>query len=130
VAFRSRGGFGTHWMFAPNIRLTNPHVASVPDDSLFGSESAADFVVLDRKEVMNTMRAMFDPDEPICMRAERVRHSPETAAADFARGWTVDVQHVARWICGFDDERGTQAKKPDYQVEAWQQVITELRRTE
>ena len=30
VAFRSRGGFGTHWMFAPHIRLTNPHLASMP----------------------------------------------------------------------------------------------------
>lgn len=126
VAFRSRGGFGTHWMFAPSIRLTNPHVASVPDDGMFSRESAADFVVLDRPEVMSTMRALFDPVEPICARAERVRTRPETAAADFARGWTVDVQHVARWICGYDDERGTRARKPDYQVEAWQQVMTDL----
>jgi hypothetical protein len=48
---------------------------------------------------------------------------------DYANGWTVNVQHVARWICGFDDERGTQAKKPDYQVEAWRQAIGELRQT-
>jgi hypothetical protein len=126
VAFRSRGGFGTHWMFAPNIRLANPHVASVPDDSLF-RRTSSDFVVLSRQEVMSTMRAMFDPDESVCARAERVRNEPQTAAADFEGGWTVNVQHVARWICGFDDVRGTQAIKPDYQVEAWQQAVRELR---
>jgi hypothetical protein len=126
VAFRSRGGFGTHWMFAPSIRLANPHVASVPDDSLF-RRTSSDFVVLSRKEVMSTMRAMFDPDESVCARAERVRNAPQDAAADFASGWTVNVQHVARWICGFDDVRGTQALKPDYQVEAWQQAVRELR---
>jgi hypothetical protein len=53
--------------------------------------------------------------------------NPESAAQDFANGWTVDVQHVARWICGFDDERGTKAKKPDYQVEAWAKVVRELK---
>jgi uncharacterized membrane protein YozB (DUF420 family) len=127
VAFRSRGGFGTHWMFAPRITLTNPHVASVPDDSMFSRKNQSDFVVLNRKEVMSTMRAMFDPDENVCARAERVRLRPESAELDFENGWTVDVQHVARWICGFDDERGTQAKKPDYQVEAWRQVVGELR---
>jgi hypothetical protein len=127
VAFRSRGGFGTHWMFAPSIRLTNPHVASVPDDGMFSRESAADFVVLDRPEVMSTMRALFDPVEPMCARAERVHTRPESAAADFAKGWTVDVQHVARWICGYDDERGTRARKPDYQVEAWLQVLADLK---
>ncbi len=127
VAFRSRGGFGTHWMFAPRITLTNPHVASVPDDTTFFGENTDDFVVLNRQEVMTTMRAMFDPDENVCARADRVRLAPELAALDFENGWTVDVQHVARWICGFDDERGTQANKPDYQVEAWRQVVGELR---
>jgi hypothetical protein len=125
VAFSSRGGFGTHWMFAPSIRLANPHVASVPDDSMF-RRTSSDFVVLSRPEVMSTMRAMFDPDESVCARAERVHNDPTTA--EVVNGtWTVNVQHVARWICGFDDVRGTQATKPDYQVEAWQQTVRELR---
>ena len=127
VAFRSRGGFGTHWMFAPHIRLANPHVASMPDSSMFMRASASDFVVLDRKEVMSTMRGLFDPDEPVCERAERVSKDPAGAANDVANGWTVNVQHVARWICGYDDVRGTKAKKPDYQVEAWAQAVAELK---
>jgi hypothetical protein len=126
VAFRSRGGFGTHWMFAPRIRLANPHVASMPDSSMFTRASASDFVVLERKEVMSTMRGLFDPDEPVCERAERVSKDPAGAAADVANGWTVNVQHVARWICGYDDVRGTKAKKPDYQVEAWAHAVAEL----
>ena len=127
VAFRSRGGFGTHWMFAPHIRLTNPHVASRPDSSIFTRKSASDFVVLDRKEVMSTMRGLFDPDEPVCARAERVGKDPAGSADDVANGWTVNVQRVARWICGYDDVRGVKAKKPDYQVEAWAQAVEELR---
>jgi hypothetical protein len=127
VAFRSRGGFGTHWMFAPHIRLANPHLASMPDSSMFTRGSSGDFVVLERKEVMSTMRGLFDPDENVCAKAERVRTHPETAAKDMTNGWTVNVQHVARWICGYDDERGTKAKKPDYQVEAWRQAVAELK---
>jgi hypothetical protein len=127
VAFRSRGGFGTHWMFAPNIRLTNPHVASMPDSSMFTRASASDFVVLSRKEVMSTMRGLFDPDEPLCTHAERVSKDPAATADERANGWTTEVQHVARWICGFDDVRGTRAKKPDYQVEAWEQAVKELK---
>jgi hypothetical protein len=34
VAFRSRGGFGTHWMFAPNVRVSNPHLPQKPDNSI------------------------------------------------------------------------------------------------
>ncbi|HEU4780506.1 MAG TPA: hypothetical protein VFS58_11545, partial [Steroidobacteraceae bacterium] len=127
VAFRSRGGFGTHWMFAPHIRLTNPHLASMPDSSLFLRESASDFVVMNRKEVMSTMRGLFDPQENVCAKAERVRNHPESAAKDFENGWTVNVQHVARWICGNDDVRNTKSEKPDYQVDAWKQAVDELK---
>ena len=40
VAFRSRGGFGTHWMFARNIRVTNPLLAAAPGwrDSWFTAQ--------------------------------------------------------------------------------------------
>jgi hypothetical protein len=114
-------------MFAPRIRLTNPHLASRPDNSMFTRASAGDFVVLEREEVMSTMRGLFDPDEPVCARAERVSQDPAGAAEDLAKGWTVNVQHVARWVCGFDDERGTRALKPDYQVDAWAQAVEALK---
>jgi hypothetical protein len=126
VAFRSRGGFGTHWMFASNIRVANPHLPEQPEDSTWGGKDKHNYVNLDREEVVGTLRALFDPDEPICDRADRIRNDPVNAAADFAAGWTTDVQQVARWVCRFDDRRGTQAGKADFQVEAWKKVVREL----
>jgi len=124
VAFRSRGGFGTHWMFARNIRVTNPLLAAVPGwrDSI--GESLKDHVDLDRDEVMTTWRALFDPREPICARAAAYLRNPGSAPPD----WTPDVQLVTRWICGHDDRRATPPLRPDYQVEAWDIVVRELGR--
>jgi hypothetical protein len=38
------------------------------------------------------------------------------------------VQNVSRWICGRDDHRNHRQLLPDYQVEAWQNVVRELGR--
>jgi hypothetical protein len=126
VAFRSRGGFGTHWMFTPIVRVANPHLPEKPDDSLF-ADAKADTVDLDRMEVTATLRAMFDPVEPICERAARIKLHPENAAKDYTLGWTVDTQRVARWICRYDDQRGREAPMPDYQVDAWKKLVAALK---
>ena len=126
VAFRSRGGFGTHWMFARNVRVTNPLLAVAPSwkEAMLGEE-IKDHVDLERAEVMVTWRALFDPRQPICKTAEDYRRDPGTAPP----GWTPGVQVVSRWICGEDDARGNvRHLEPDYQVEAWQTVVRELGR--
>ena len=51
VAFRSRGGFGTHWMFARNIRVTNPLLAAAPSWRDSFGDVLKDHVDLDRKEL-------------------------------------------------------------------------------
>jgi hypothetical protein len=126
VAFRSRGGFGTHWMFARNIRVTNPLLAAAPNwrDSLFNGGTMEDHVELTRREVMVAWRALFDPREPLCTRAEVYAKSPSARPP----GWSRDVQLVTRWICGHDDLRATKPLLPDYQVEAWETVVRELGR--
>ena len=123
VAFRSRGGFGTHWMFARNIKVVNPLLAEAPGtwESLL-PEGGKDKVNLDRAEVMVTLRALFDPTDPICSRAERVQADVKSAPP----AWSESVQTVARWICGRDDRRNTPALVPDYQVEAWARVVQDL----
>jgi hypothetical protein len=126
VAFRSRGGFGTHWMFAPIVRVTNPHLPEKPDDSFFRGDEQ-DTVDLDRAEVTATLRALFDPVEPVCVRAARIAAHPENAAQDYTLGWTVDTQRVARWICKYDDQRGREAPMPDYLVDQWRKTIAFLR---
>ena len=124
VAFRSRGGFGTHWMFARNIRVTNPLLAAAPNWRDSFGEALKDHVDLDQPEVMVTWRALFDPREPICARAEAYVKDPKSAPSE----WTPDVQLVTRWICGHDDRRATPPLLPDYQVEAWGVVVRELGR--
>jgi hypothetical protein len=123
VAFRSRGGFGTHWMFARSIRVVNPLLAEAPGTiaSLL-PEGGKDRVDLDRDEVMVTLRALFDPKDPICARAQRVNGDPKSAPP----AWTTGVQRVTRWICGHDDKRDTPPLLPDYQVEAWASVVQDL----
>jgi hypothetical protein len=123
VAFRSRGGFGTHWMFARSIKVVNPLLAEAPGtwESLL-PEGGKDKVSLDREEVMVTLRALFDPTDPICSRAEKIAVDGTQAPA----AWTPGVQRVARWICGHDDRRNTPALVPDYQVEAWARVVQDL----
>jgi hypothetical protein len=128
VAFRSRGGFGTHWMFASNIQVTNPLLAAAPNrpGTWLGRGTRRDFVDLDREEVMVTWRALFDPREPLCRRTAAYAADATAAPA----GWTPDVQLVTRWICGHDDLRDTPPLLPDYQVQAWESVVRQLGRLE
>ncbi|MBC8025376.1 MAG: patatin-like phospholipase family protein [Steroidobacteraceae bacterium] len=131
VAFRSRGGFGTHWMFAPRIEVSNPHLARQVDETFWKRAKYVDNVILDRPEAMRTLRAMFDTQELMCAKAARIDIEIKAAngkpiAALEKDGWTPDVQRVARWTCGFDDDRKTRAPRPDFQVEAWERVIQEL----
>ena len=124
VAFRSRGGFGTHWMFARNVRVNNPLLAAAPGWKDRWWSPFEDHVDLSRNEVMVTWRALFDPRQPLCARAEAIRKDAATAPPS----WTPDVQQVTRWVCGHDDRRATPPLLPDYQVEAWGTVVRELGR--
>ena len=90
VAFRSRGGFGTHWMFARNVRVTNPLLTSAPDWKqsllgLAGDERAQDHVDLSRGEVLaGVARAVRSPRAGLQTR--RARHQgPEVRAARLER---------------------------------------------
>lgn len=126
VAFRSRGGFGTHWMFARNVRVTNPLIAALPKRrlSFFNGEAPEDHVDLDRSEVLVAWRALFDPLDPICVRSARY-HTDITAAP---LTWSPNVQRVARWVCGYDDARRRPALQSDFQVESWRGTVRELGR--
>ena len=93
-------------------------------DSWFDGATLEDFVDLEREEVMVAWRALFDPRQPVCRRAEDIVKNPVAAPA----GWTPDVQLLTRWICGHDDRRTTPPLQPDYQVEAWATVVRELGR--
>jgi hypothetical protein len=122
VAFRPRGPFGTNWQFARTIGVTNPLLANTHwRYSILGGPDI-DYVELDGSEVLVAWRALFDPRQPLCSRAERFLQDPKSAPPS----WTRDVQLVSRWLCGRDDRRAIPPLLPDYQVEAWATVVREL----
>ena len=102
VAFRSRGGFGTHWMSARTVRVSNP---LTPDP-----RGKLEHEALDECQVMSVWSALYDPDRFFCAR-------PDT---DDSR-----TNRVKHWICGRDPQFPN--LDPDWQIGAWQKVVDELR---
>lgn len=114
IAFRSRGGFGTHWMYADTIRVSNPLLPQL-DNRLwqwtlqrFGRTS---YAYVDHEDICQMWTDLFDPHTAFC-----------PAAATGSRG----RQQVSRWICGNAPEWNIQAPQPDPQVAAWTQLIRDL----
>lgn len=128
MAFRSRGGIGTHWMFAPTVTVANPHLPDKPDNSILPWANPRGQQELSKQQVILTMRALFDPEDPICVRSDRINADPANPANAklLEAGWNTGVQRVARWICGHDDEGRPDAPKPDYQVDEWKKTIDAL----
>jgi hypothetical protein len=121
VAFRSRGGFGTHWMFAREIGISNPLLSEAVKESAFSRNKSQDQVALQKAEVVALWRSLFDPARPVCTQAA------EAKAGKLPAGWTTGVTTVARWICGHDDRRQNGAPGrdplPDFQATAWADTI-------
>jgi len=115
LAFRSRGGFGTHWMFPQSIEIENPrtpHPARAA--SLSPWWQPADQRAsrrLNRCELMNLWTQLHDPVRPFCGSTSDSRDAP--------------MQEVAAWICG---SVRLPPLRPDQQIEQWQAVIESFRR--
>jgi hypothetical protein len=114
LAFRSRGGFGTHWMYADTIRVSNPLVPKLGNrleqwwNQRLGRTS---YVYLDHEDIKTLWTALFDPKSDFCV--------PDTSRA-------AQVQQVARWVCGHAPEWDIDAKLPDLQIGAWRQLVADL----
>lgn len=117
-AFRSRGGFGTHWAFPGSVRIENPLVTPLLSTwnrvvSQYGGTDRQ-WVTLDRKHLFIAWDALFD-DESICDRRSWPSADHPTGAQDLAI--------VSGWICGHDPSL-KDAAKPDPQVARWQALRT------
>jgi Patatin-like phospholipase len=105
LAFRSRGGFGTHWMFPGSIVIANPRLAQprgayqhlIPHILAKDSDSAA----LDQQQIVALWTALHDPDR------------------DFrGRSWDTDSRRVAGWICGIP---------ADLHIAEWRRLVDSVR---
>src|SRR5262249_41386469 len=66
MAFRSRGGFGTHWLYAEEFHLNDPRPRKMTlrdklRVAMLGSDAS-----IKRKDLEALWRALHDPDKPFC----------------------------------------------------------------
>lgn len=113
LAFRSRGGFGTHWMYAKTVRISNPLALRLGNRvQQWLSWRHPAFVNLDQKEVDALWSTLFDPAADFCPPPK----SPASAS-----------DQVHEWICGQASGDGADARLPDGQITAWATLVKELR---
>jgi hypothetical protein len=120
LAFRSRGGFGTHWMFPGSIAVMNPLQTPLPR---LWMRKIADYsglerysVTLEKWQLMALWDALYDTKW----------NGRDDAHNSFcARQWPgaphAELRTVARWICGEDSE-GMPVAAPDRQLKAWEEL--------
>lgn len=115
LAFRSRGGFGTHWMFPEHIVVTDPRRAAplkwywdmVPA-RLFDIRPRA---TLGKDELFDLWAALYDPDRNFCSVA-----------------WHKSKRPVADWICARYPTTPDHPLKVDLQIDQWQQLVAAARK--
>ncbi len=110
-AFRSRGGFGTHWMFPGSIIVENPRLAAplVGYERLLAGWMAngPPSAVIDKTQLIDLWTALHEPDQRFC-----------------SQPWKDDPRRVAEWICGTNVSG---EKLPgDIHVTEWRDLVNSL----
>ena len=109
-AFRSRGGFGTHWMLPETIDITNPRLPTPPTawakitSRLSGQPQ--DSVTIGHRDLMQLWAALHDPKAAFCNQS-----------------YPGDQQTIANWVCG----TGTTALPADLHITQWRALVKSLR---
>ena len=110
LAFRARGGFGTHWMYAKAFHLNDPRPRTarslnfVPFAGL--SEKTA---AIDRADLAALWLALHDPDKPFC------EHDKLESS---------DARKVQGWICG---SKQADPDGRDLHMRNWKELVETLR---
>jgi hypothetical protein len=112
LAFRSRGGFGTHWMFPDSIVVENPRIAAplIWYERLLAEWFASDppSAVIDKTQLIDLWTALHEPDQRFC-----------------SQPWKNDPRRVADWICGKNLLSGEKLPR-DIHVTEWRDLINSL----
>jgi hypothetical protein len=114
LAFRSRGGFGTHWMFPGSIEIANPRTP-LPAPWYAGLQwwrpkHRHRTVSLDRDGLLALWTELHDPDVPFCGGGDTpVRNE--------------SMQTVADWVCG---NVGAERLPADVHIRQWQKLVAAL----
>jgi len=112
LALRSRGGFGTHWMFPDSIVVKNPRLAAplvgyrhVLAEWLANGPPGA---VIDKTQLIDLWTALHEPDQRFCIRP-----------------WENDQRRIAEWICG--KNMSGEELPEDIHITEWRDLINSLR---
>lgn len=105
LAFRARGGFGTHWMHADRFELRDPRAREVARGLLSSAK-------IDREELAKVWLALHRRDHHLC-------------SAPLEDG-SITTDKVRRWICGVPS--GVNAGAHDLHIDAWKRLVETLGR--
>jgi hypothetical protein len=110
LAFRARGGFGTHWMYAKEYHLNDPRprVTSWLNFLPFAALRAGKATV-DRNDLSALWLALHDPDKSFCT-ADLFQHDSDKAK-------------VQNWVCGSPKDDPMQR---DLHMEEWNKLVIEM----
>ncbi len=108
LAFRSRGGFGTHWLYAETFHLSDPRPRTTARQNAFLADIGAEKATIKRKSLEELWLALHDPDTPFC------------SASKFSDREALKVQ---TWICGPPQAGGIER---DLHIEAWTEFVAQM----
>jgi len=121
MAFRSRGGLGTHWMFAQTFRVADPLLAGAPNRFMAYWEGVFShhprYEMLTQQDVEFLWGRLFAAQGDFCARPLVGTTSPTPPEAR--------IQQVQSWICGHENWDDHIAQ-PDWQVSAWNRTVSSL----
>jgi hypothetical protein len=116
LAFRSRGGFGTHWMFPDAVVVENPRLAAPLE--WYEHQLAEWFsknppnATIDKQQLIDLWTELYRTDKGFCRQV-----------------WgSNDQRQVANWVCG-NDEAGRKKLPEDIQITEWAHLIDSLKKT-
>jgi hypothetical protein len=110
LAFRARGGFGTHWMYAKVYHLNDPRPRTTAwSNYLPFARFRQGKAAVSREELEALWLALHDPDQPFCDRGSFNSN---------------DADKVKTWVCGSPRD-GPSGR--DLHMENWKELVDELR---
>jgi hypothetical protein len=111
LAFRARGGFGTHWMYAKTYHLNDPRPRSIPWLNLLpGTQGRDRKASIDQPALRELWLALHNPDPkaPFCG----------------SQKFSTESEKVWKWICGSPD---SDPDNRDLQMWEWQKLVAQMR---
>lgn len=109
LAFRARGGFGTHWMYAKTYHLNDPRPRAIPAANFLPSSWGRDRKAeINQADLRQLWSGLHEPDDEFCGRQD----------------FKGEARKVWRWIC---EPTAASAGPRDLHMEKWHDLVRAMR---